>query len=102
MGRKALGKSFSEIAQNQQGSFPFEKKTGDQRIIEALQRGETITPLDAWMKQGIYRLSSVVHRLRNGKGHSVDGVHDIKSTTVGVSNQFGEEIKVACYSLVVL
>ncbi len=99
MKKRGLGKSFAEIAQNQQGSFPFEKKTGDQRVIAALQRGEKVTPLDSWMKMGVYRLSSVVHRLRNVKGHSVEGVHDIKSGLVDVQNQFGDKIKVACYSL---
>ena len=98
--RKALGKSYSEIEAMNQNQFDFgPKKTNDQRIIEALQRGEKITPLDSWSKYGCYRLSSVIHRLKNGKGHSVEGVHDIKSNKTDVSNQFGDKIRVACYSL---
>ncbi len=97
--RKALGTTFTAIEQNQQGSFPFEKKTGDQRIAEALKRGEKITPMEAWNTYGIYRLSSVVHRLRRGKGHSVEGALDISSGMVAVNNKFGDKLQVACYSL---
>ena len=37
-----------------------------QRVLGHLLTGKSITPLEALQKFGCYRLSSVIHRLRNG------------------------------------
>lgn len=38
--------------------------TQEQIILEHLQNHEGITPKEAWQLYGVYRLSSVIHRLR--------------------------------------
>lgn len=73
--------------------------TQDQRILNALMRGETLTPMTAWEKYGCYRLSAVIHRLRIGKGHSCPGEYNIKTKNINVHNRFGETINVAEYEL---
>lgn len=51
-----------------------------------------LTPFDMWIKLGIYRGADVIYKLRQ------DG-HDIKTDYVKVKNQFGEECRVAYYTL---
>ncbi len=46
------------------------KKTQTERILNWLQKGKSITPLQAWERFGSYRLSSVINRLRK-KGHNI-------------------------------
>lgn len=60
------------------------------RYFQTHKRG--LTPFDAWIKLGIYRFSDTVYKLRR------DG-HDIKTDYVKVKNQFGEECRVAYYTL---
>ena len=50
-----------------------------------------LTPLDMWMKLGIYRSSDVIYRLRK-KGHKINTEY------VKVSNKFDEECRVAYYT----
>ena len=51
-----------------------------------------ITPLDAWRKLGVYRLSDAVFKLRK-VGYSIETID------CTVQNKFGEECVVACYVL---
>ena len=51
-----------------------------------------MTPFDMWTKLGIYRASGVIHKLRK------DG-YDFKTDYVKVKNQFGEDCRVAYYTL---
>jgi hypothetical protein len=46
------------------------KKSQTERILDWLQKGKSITPLQAWERFGSYRLSSVINRLRK-KGHNI-------------------------------
>lgn len=66
--------------------------TQDERLLEHLKLFNSVNPLDAWTKLGIYRLSACVHRLRH-QGHK------IKTDIVPVQNQFGESCHVAKYTL---
>ena len=40
------------------------KVSKTQLILKHLKRGAGITPMQAWEKYGVYRLSSVIHSLR--------------------------------------
>ena len=66
--------------------------TQDERLLEHLERFNSVNPLEAWTQLGIYRLSACVHRLRN-RGYK------IKTDLVPVQNQFGETCHVAKYTL---
>lgn len=61
-----------------------------QRLLEHFLNFSTIGPLEAWQKLGIYRLSSAILDLRE------DG-HLILTSYVNVTNQFGENCRVAEY-----
>jgi hypothetical protein len=67
--------------------------TGKERLLEFLERYESIDPLQAWSEIGIYRLADVVFRLKKD-GYSI--VTNIKE----VKNRYGEICRVASYSLV--
>ena len=60
------------------------------RYFQTHKRG--LTPLDFWIKLGIYRSSDVVYRLRK------DG-YPIKTEYVNVKNQWDEDCRVAYYTL---
>lgn len=62
-----------------------------QRLLARLERGP-ITPMDAWVELGIYRLAARVADLK-------DAGHKIVKQTVNVANRFGESCRVAMYSL---
>jgi hypothetical protein len=62
------------------------------RLTEHLLIHQTITPMDAWNKLGIYRLSDTVFKLRK-KGLKIE------TTLINVNNQFGEKCRVAQYRL---
>lgn len=62
------------------------------RILEALQRGERLTPLDAWHKYGTSRLAAHVFDLRKAG-------HGILKETVAVECHDGRTAHVASYSL---
>ena len=68
------------------------KDTQNKRLLSHLQKGNSINPLEAWQKLGIYRLSARVFDLR-------DSGHEIDTTRKEVNNQFNEIINVAEYSL---
>ena len=65
--------------------------TQNQRLIEYLADGKSITPLDSWKQLGIMRLASRINELKNMG-------YPIKKEMVEVQNQFGEGVKVASYS----
>lgn len=66
--------------------------TQNRRLLEYLQTHQSITPLEAWTHLGIYRLSGRVFDLRH-EGHLVT------SKLVTVRNKWGEEARVASYTL---
>jgi len=68
------------------------KDTQNKRLLAYLKKEESIDPLQAWEKLGIYRLSARIFDLRKTK--------QITTTKKEVSNMFGETIKVAEYSLI--
>jgi len=61
-----------------------------ERLLSHLKQNGNITPLEAWGHLGIYRLSAVVHKLRQ------EG-HNIITETIEVHNRFQESCKVAKY-----
>ena len=67
-------------------------ETQNKRLIEYLRKHDSIDPLEAWQKLGIYRLSARVHDLRNDANQIVTHTKELK-------NSFGEVVKVASYSL---
>jgi len=68
------------------------KDTQNKRLLAYLKKEESVDPLQAWEKLGIYRLSARIFDLRKTK--------QITTTKKEVSNMFGETIKVAEYSLI--
>ena len=68
------------------------KDTQNTRLLSHLKGGNSINPLEAWQKLGIYRLSARVFDLR-------DLGYEIDMTRKEVSNQFNEVINVAEYKL---
>ena len=64
--------------------------THDERVLDYLKDNGSVQPLQAWKDLGVYRLSSVIHRLRK-KGWN------IATERVGVLNQFDERCLVANY-----
>ena len=66
--------------------------TQQARLMEHLELHSQIDPLEAWTKLGIYRLSAVVHLLRQA------GIK-IKTERMEVSNRFNETCNVANYIL---
>lgn len=63
-----------------------------ERLLARLRQGP-VNPLEAWTELGIYRLGARVFDLR-GQGHN------ILKEGVTVSNQWGEQCRVASYRLV--
>lgn len=45
-------------------------KSKTQMILEALQRGERLSPLDIWLRWKIYRASDVIFKLRR-RGYDI-------------------------------
>ena len=63
-----------------------------QRLMQYFVLHKKITPLDAWSKLGIYRLSGWIYDLKEmGVG--------ITTTKTDVVNAFGEKCSVALYEL---
>jgi hypothetical protein len=65
----------------------------EERLLQYLESGKTINPLQSWQELGIYRLSDVVLRLKR-KGH------DIITERKGCKNRFGEKCNFGEYRLV--
>ena len=63
------------------------------RLLTFLKTNKNINPLVSWRELGIYRLSSVIHKLRK------DG-HEITTTRVEVLNKFNEPCDFAQYELI--
>lgn len=61
------------------------------RLLSRLERGE-ITAMDAWSELGIARLAARISDLR-------DAGYPISKTMIAVQNRFGEDCRVAKYSL---
>jgi helix-turn-helix protein len=43
------------------------------KLLKLLQTGKTVTPLQAWVKFGLYRVSDSVMKLRR-RGHDIETV----------------------------
>lgn len=63
-----------------------------ERLKKYLETNQSINPLQAWTVLGIYRLGARVFDLKES------GVNVVKKT-VAVKNQFGEDCRVASYSI---
>lgn len=63
-----------------------------ERILKFLQENDAITPLAAWQILGVYRLASRICDLKQSG-------HPITKKMVSVTNKFGEDCRVASYSL---
>lgn len=68
-------------------------ETQNKRLLDYLQKGTTIHPLDSWKLLGIYRLSARIYDLRQ------DG-HIIEMERIEVKNQFDEIVRVGNYKLI--
>ena len=67
-------------------------KSQNTRLLDHLMSADSVTPMQALGELGIYRLAARINDLKN-KGHS------ITKRTVTVSNRFGEDCRVAEYSI---
>jgi len=68
-------------------------KSQNKRLLEYLQKGSNINPLDSWKLLGIYRLSARIFDLR------ADG-YKIETERIIVKNQFNENVNVGSYKLI--
>ena len=64
----------------------------EQRLLDYLKTNLKVSPMDAWIELGIYRLSDVVFKLRN-KGY------EIETERKSVMNRFDEPCNFAEYVL---
>ena len=64
-----------------------------QRLLEYLETGKTINPLESWRLLSIYRLADVVFKLKK------DG-HEIETIRKTINNQYGEKCSFAEYRLI--
>jgi len=62
----------------------------EQRLLDYLKTNFKVSPMDAWIELGIYRLSDVVFKLRN-KGY------EIETERKSVLNRFDEPCSFAEY-----
>lgn len=67
-------------------------KSQNDRLLEAMKRGESFTPLDAWARLGVSRLSARVGELK-------EAGHDVADEWVRVTNQYGESCRVKRWRL---
>jgi len=70
------------------------KGTQAERLLNWMEAGHKVTPLDSWELLGIYRLSDVVFKLRRNYGYN------IITDSVDVPNKYGETVTVGEYELV--
>ena len=63
------------------------------RVLEYLEKNNSLDPLEAWLDLGVYRLAAVIHLLKS------DG-NKINSNRKSVKNKYNESCSVAVYSLV--
>lgn len=68
-------------------------QTQNERLLNYLENNGDIDPLRAWSELGIYRLGARIFDLKTAGA-------DIRKETARVCNRFGEECRVAKYSLV--
>lgn len=68
-------------------------ETQNDRLLSYLKKHGAIDPLRAWTELGIYRLGARVFDLRQAG-------HKISKTLEKVQNRFGENCRVALYTLV--
>lgn len=68
------------------------KMTCDERVLSYMKQFGSITPMEAYTRIGVYRLSGSIFNLRK-EGHC------ITTNMVLVRNKYGEKCRVARYSL---
>ena len=66
--------SRKEFVKVLQLKFQEQPANQDQAVLDYLKRGNTITGVQALELFRCYRLSSVIHRLRNEHGYRIDNV----------------------------
>jgi hypothetical protein len=64
----------------------------EQRVLEYMQKNNTINPLQSWVDCGVYRLSAVIFNLKK-KGYEIESNRSV------AMNRFDEEVKFAEYLL---
>ena len=62
----------------------------EDRVLTHILDNGSIDPLESWMECGVYRLSAVIHQLRN------NGI-PIENIGTHVKNRYGEDCKVGKY-----
>lgn len=62
------------------------------RVLEYLEQGQSITPIDAWKELGITRLAARVHELKRD-GYVID------KKLISVTNRYSEKCNVAEYTM---
>lgn len=67
-------------------------QTQNERLLDYLKKHKRIDPFSAWIKLGIYRLGARIFDLRTSGAK-------IRRSLEVVQNRFGEECRVAIYSL---
>ena len=69
--------------------------TNKERVLDYLKHHKRgITPMEAWEKLGVYRLSDAIHVLRKKDGYN------IITNVVEVKNKYGKTCSVARYVLI--
>lgn len=66
--------------------------TQQERILDYLQAGNTLTRLNAWARLGVLEAPARISELR-AKGHQ------IKTKMVTVHNRFGEKVSIAEWTM---
>ncbi len=64
--------------------------TQEDRVLTHILDNGSINPLESWLSCGVYRLSAVIHQLRN------NGI-PIENIGTNVKNRYGEDCKVGKY-----
>ncbi len=63
-----------------------------QRILDYLKSGRTLTRLNSWSELGILEAPARISELRQAG-------HDIRTEMVAVKNRYGEQVRIANWSM---
>lgn len=72
----------------------MKKESKKDKVREHLMSGKSLTPLEAWRKYHLYRLSSVIHQLRRKEGRT------IITDSIIVNGEGGKPESVTAYRMV--
>ena len=56
------------------------------RILALLERGP-VTPLESWVREGIYRLADVIHALRHDHGYVIGTSMESYTNAKGITSE---------------